>query len=792
MRRRSFVQLAAAAGALPALPGCLWRESNAQGAGSAPIGVNLSGMEWPKPNIRRGNSTLANLHFAPPRKAEIAWLAQNGFRRNRLPVLWEMLQPVLHDSRPDAAARALVGEPGEFHAHYAQLITEVLDAHAQVGATCILDLHNYCRYRDFRYRPDGSVPGLKPGQTPMHRPYTEDPQGIQDRIFALAPGASLTQAHFTDFWVRAARRWKGHPGLAGYGLMNEPHDLPAPGRLEESEGGGEDLAIWPAYARAAVQAIRQVDPATPIYVAGNEWSSAMAMGRRNPGFPLPGANLVYEVHVYLDAASNGHAFDWDAEVRKGFSAGQGQRAIDAESGARRLALAVDWAKKHQLRLALTEIGMPPDDPRWQDAFQRTVRYALQNGVEVQGWMAGNHWPIQHHALSLAPGWHQDRTVPPAALGAMQAAAGVAQATLLDEAAGAAAPGTPVTVTVRARGHLPAPLTLQVTVDGGRADAGAVTLPAGANPSAQFKVTPAAPGVVTVRYAGPSGVQVPPARRLFAFADPLALPAQRLAEAAHAILARYGASKWEMAHGFTEVIGGAPAQDGQLVRAVADSGFVSSVDNPMGLLNTLQRDNGRMPPMQPPVLRVVNGRKVLDTSAPDAWGLACRKATPTPGVHANPRSRMPFDLHDEHFVLAAIAVPAADRSGVVVQCSRAEDRHASELVLEGGRPQARWVDAGGQQVVLASQQPLAPNRPAVLAMTSARGAQRLRVDGLPVGQAAATLAPGVFTQLLVGWGFLAYYPREGFRGLVHAVIAGKGRPSDAELAVLERYLASLAA
>jgi len=44
---------------------------------------------------------------------------------------------------------------------------------------------------------------------------------------------------------------------------------------------------------------------------------------------------------------------------------------------------------------------------------------------------------------------------------------------------------------------------------------------------------------------------------------------------------------------------------------------------------------------------------------------------------------------------------------------------------------------------------------------------------------------------MGCGYISYYPREGFRGNLYAVIAGKGAPTAAELAVLERYLASAA-
>lgn len=792
MRRRLLIKLTAVAAAVPALPGCLWRDGEAQAAQPGfSIGTNLSGMEWPQPGIRRGNSTLPNLHFTVPRRADIAWLAAQGFRKNRLPVLWELLQPVLHDSRPDAAARALVGEPGEFHPLYARLITDVLDAHAAVGATCLIDLHNYGRYRDFRYRADGSVPGLRKGLTPLHRAFTEDPQGIVERIFSLAPGATLTQAHFADFWTRAARHWKGHEGLAGFGLMNEPHDLPRPGGTEPSEGGGEDLAIWPAYARAGIAAIREVDTGTPIYVGGNEWSSAMSLAGRNPGFPLPGERLVYEVHLYLDAASNGHAFDYDTERRKGFSAGLGGRAIDADTGARRLALASEWALERKLGLALTEIGMPVDDPRWQQMFQRTLERAAHDGVEVYSWMGGNHWPIRNYPIHHVPGWYQDRTLEPAVAGPMQQAARIARATLYDEGPGWAEGGRAVEITLQARGWLREPLAVTVDASSGKLSHTRLTLPAGANPSTSYRFTPEPGKVATLAYAEVKGVAVPPPRKVYALADPVAHAARDLAEAAHAILARYGASHWEMARAWTDYVGGAPAGDGQPVRAVADSGYGSSTANAMEMLCFINSDNPATGAIRPPLLRLVNGRKALDTSPPGAWGLWCKKRAPMPGVQPNPRNRVPYDLEGEHFALAAIRVPEADAGGVVFQASRAEARQASELVLEGGRPQARWTDGGGRQVVLRAPDRLAPGTPAVLTLTSAPGAQSLRVDARVVARGESRFAPAVFDQLLIGWGFVDHYPRDSLRGQVFAVVAGKGRPGEAELAVLEQYLRSLA-
>ncbi|RYZ01149.1 MAG: twin-arginine translocation pathway signal protein, partial [Comamonadaceae bacterium] len=693
--------------------------------------------------------------------------------------------------RPGAAAQALVGTPGEFHAAYAQWITDVLDAHAAVGATCILDLHNYCRYRDFRYGADGNVPGLQ-RPSPAHRAYTEDPNATFDRIFALAPGATLTQAHFTDFWTRAARRWKDHPGLAGYGLMNEPHDLPKPGQVTASDGGGEDLAIWPAYAKAAVEAIRRVDPKGTIYVGGNEWSSAMSLADRNPGFPLAGDNLVYEVHLYLDANSSGHSFDYESERRKGYSAGLGKRPIGPDTGEQRLDKAVRWAAKHDARLALTETGLPPDDERWQQMFQRTVTHAARHGVEVQTWMSGGHWPIRGHALAALPGWYQGRTLPPLAFGYLQQAAGLARAALFDEAPACAPAGQPLTVTVQARGALQAPLTLSLAADhGARLDKASLTLPAGANPSASYTVVPAADRVTTVTYTGGGDVPPPPPRRVYVFQDPVKQAERNLQEAGRALLARYGASQWLMGEGATDYVQAAVPKDGQPLRAVGDSGSGASLANSMDMLVGINTDSATFGPLAVPVLRTVGGRRCSDHTGEDVAGYWCRRATPEPGVQPNPREKVPYDLQDEHFAIAVIAVPGASHTGVVFQASKAEDGQLSELALVEGRPQARFVDAKEQQVTLASPRAIEANRPVVLTLASAPGAQVLRVDGDAMALGRAGFAPSLFTQLLIAWGFTRYWPRNGFRGYVYAVVAGKGRPSEAELAVLERYLRAYA-
>ena len=791
MHRREFAQATAALAALN-----LWGRQVAQAAGQpdakAPpvvMGTNLSGLEWAKPGLRHGLSSAPNIHFTVPRKADVAYLASCGFTKNRLPIQWELLQPMLPGTNANAAARGLIGEPGAFHAGYASYITALLDAHAASKISCIIDLHNYARYQDFRYQPDGSVIGLKAAPDSLLRPYTTDRSQIQGRIFALENGATLTPAQFADFWRRAAVMWKGHPGLGGYGLMNEPHELPERGAITESKRGREDLMILPVFMQAAIDAIRAIDKETPIYVAGNAWSGAASVATKNPGYPLSGTGLIYEVHAYLDRRSTGHAFDWGIETSLRKTGGMQVAPITRDTGRDRIKVAVDWARKKGVKLALGEIGMPVDDPRWADSFKNTIDLALRNGVEVYSWMGGNHWPIRSHALGHVPGWHQNKTLEPLVSGVMKASAGIAQATLFDDGPGHARSGTPVTITVYARGNLARPLCIAVTVKGrGKLDKDELTIPAGPNGHDSYTYTPAENQVAVLSYAciEQRGQQVPPARKVYSLTDPVAHASTSLGNAAMAIIARYGACKWDLTDGYTDYMLGTPAANGQVVRAVADSGYGSSPGNAMEMINWTNKETPAMGRMSLPVLRVAQGRK-SSVHETNTFGFWCKKSVPEADMRPNPANRVPYNIEDRYFAIAAVGIAAKSTSGLVFQASQAEENHACDLGFSNGHPMVRWEDAKGQKVELTAPDKLMPNKLSVLSFTCAPDEQALRVNSELVESASATFAPGQFSQMLIGWGFRSYYPQEGFTGNIHAVITGKGVPTAKELAILERYL-----
>lgn len=762
-------------------------------AGAAAMGTNLSGMEWAAPGLRFGMSTMPNLDFTVPRKADIAYLAAGGYKKNRLPIQWELLQPMLHDTVANAAAKSMIGNSGVFHTGYESYITGVLDAHAAAGIKCIIDCHNYCRYQDFIFQADGSVIGLTAPEDSLRRPYTTDNTQVQVRIFALAAGATLKQSNFRDFWTRVAMKWHGHPGLGGYGLMNEPHDLPQPGGLVASDRG-EDLTIWPTFAQVAIKAIRAVDASTPIYVAGNGWDSAMAISTQNPGFPLAGTHLIYEVHMYLDAFSNGAAFDYDTEVAKNFSAGFGTIAIGPSTGLNRIKLATDWAKTKGVKLALTEVGMPIDDRRWQEMFKKTVTYAHSVDCEVYSWMGGSHWPIRNYAINHAPGWHQNKTLEPLVSGVLGTSAGRAHASLFDDGPGYAPAGTPVTITVYARGNLAAPLTLTVASNnGGTLSKSSLTIPTGPNGQDTYTYTSASNRVATLIYVsdGQLAGQVPPPRKIYSLSDPVAYAATSVHDAALAIIAKYSACKWELADGYTDFMQGVLAADGQEVRAISDSGYGSSPGNAMEMINWTNKDSAAMGTMAMPVMRVTNGKKNSDHTLDNTFGFWCKKSIPTANIQPNPTNRVPYNLEDAHFAIAAVSVPCAHNTGVVFQASQTEQLYTSELGFTNSQPQASWVDAHGQSVQLTSPTRLPIRTPSVLAFTSMPGSQTLRVNSAVVAKSSATFAPSACNQMLIGWGYRSYYPRDGFRGSIYAVITGKGKPSVDELEVLERFLGTTA-
>lgn len=91
--------------------------------------------------------------------------------------------------------------------------------------------------------------------------------------------------HFVACWLKIARRFKGHPAVCGYDLINEP---------VQTYNAVGSLGYWTLQAKTA-ERIRAIDPVTPIYIESNHADSPRAFADLAV---LKLKDVVYQVHLY--------------------------------------------------------------------------------------------------------------------------------------------------------------------------------------------------------------------------------------------------------------------------------------------------------------------------------------------------------------------------------------------------------------------------------------------------------------------------------------------------------------
>ena len=104
-------------------------------------------------------------------------------------------------------------------------------------------------------------------------------------------------AHFVETWRRIAERFRGREGIYGYDLVNEP--------MQTSEAA-PGCDFWTLQKRAA-EAIREIDPDTPILVECNSQDDPAAFASFSP---LDLVNVIYEVHMYKPLAYTHQGVMW--------------------------------------------------------------------------------------------------------------------------------------------------------------------------------------------------------------------------------------------------------------------------------------------------------------------------------------------------------------------------------------------------------------------------------------------------------------------------------------------------
>ena len=225
-----------------------------------------------------------------------------------------------------------------------RLLERTLDFAAKHGQKVILDMHNYARYKG-----------------------------------ELIGSGSVPYEAYANVWRKLAEQFKDHPALLGYDIMNEPHST---------------KGLWPAAAQAAVDAIRQVDMDTLIFVEGDRWSSTFPWRKVNEDFLLddPADKLVYEGHLYLDRDFSGrYAAD---------------ESVDPMLGVERARPFVEWLQEHNLKGFLGEYGVPAQSETMLVAMDNLLGYLNQHCIPSAYWAGGPGWG--KYVLAIEPIDGQDR------------------------------------------------------------------------------------------------------------------------------------------------------------------------------------------------------------------------------------------------------------------------------------------------------------------------------------------------------------------------------------------------
>lgn len=303
-------------------------EINKQGVETTKFfGVNYSGAEFGDQNLP-GKIGTDYIYGADEQTFKL--FNSKGLTVLRVPFRWERLQ----------------NQNGEdLNSVDVEELGQILTSANNVGSKVILDMHNYGSYYSKRMETKADI------------------------------------ENFASVWKKIAESYKNFPGLLGYELMNEPHDLP---------GGAE---FWKQASQAAIYAIRTTDKEHYIFASGYDWQSAQRWQESNKDFILedPAKKLIYSAHCYFDKDSSGRYENTPQpeELTK--------NAIESK-----IQPFLNWLKEQNAYGFISEYGIPNGSNEWRLA-QDDFLNILENNQYILGataWSAGPWWG--NYNLSLQP------------------------------------------------------------------------------------------------------------------------------------------------------------------------------------------------------------------------------------------------------------------------------------------------------------------------------------------------------------------------------------------------------
>src|ERR1700733_1498638 len=197
---------------------------------------------------------------------DAAFLAENGFNAVRVGVIWSDLEP----------------EPGVFNPTYLDSIESTVQTLGSHGIYSILDFHQDAYSTAFggEGAPDWAVQTDGVANPTLPFPYNEFFNPAEQQAWesfwsnADAPNGIGLENNYSQMLEYVANAFNGNPNVAGFELMNEPS--PGISSFLSTLFGNpffDSQQLTPFYDQGA-DAIRAVDPSTPIFFEPNVLSNA--------------------------------------------------------------------------------------------------------------------------------------------------------------------------------------------------------------------------------------------------------------------------------------------------------------------------------------------------------------------------------------------------------------------------------------------------------------------------------------------------------------------------------------
>ena len=201
------------------------------------------------------------------------------------------------------------------------------------------------------------------------------------------------QGYFIGVWQHIAGRFKGHPALWAYDIMNEP---------VQSRPSPPGVANWFSLQAAAAAAVRKIDPNTAILIAADQWDAPEAFAWMQP---VNVSNVIYAVHMYWPYEYTHQGTDgrpWASEADKPAYPGTfNSRPFNREAIASRLAPVRDFQLAYGARIFVAEFSVV----RWAPGAAKYLADEISL-FEEYGW----DWT--YHAFRELSAWNlEDEDLP---------------------------------------------------------------------------------------------------------------------------------------------------------------------------------------------------------------------------------------------------------------------------------------------------------------------------------------------------------------------------------------------